>query len=177
MMNNYRTSLFVLLMTTQFLFGCSDSETTPQQQQTNLDQSEQQDGFGDSVNFTVLAAGSYFDHNASTAKRIEIYRDPDALNNAIAQFNNSLSEVTTDFGSNQAVLFTLGNRPTGGYSIQAESVLDFGDHIRLTVLTTVYHGNECVTTQAETHPYQVLEISSRKELIIQEQFEVANCAF
>ncbi|TMI09973.1 protease complex subunit PrcB family protein [Candidatus Bathyarchaeota archaeon] len=71
----------------------------------------------------------------------------------------------------------LGEKPTGGYSIQITDVDSRASHLVVTVLTTV-PGPYCIVTQAFTSPYQMIWIpkTDQKVLFVSET-NVINCSY
>jgi hypothetical protein len=79
-----------------------------------------------------------------------------------------------DFSSRRVILLSLGGRPTGGYSISVEKIVDHGDFIKASIVIKK-PGSNCFVTQAQTSPYQFVEVESVKELLFEERVEVVNC--
>jgi hypothetical protein len=79
-----------------------------------------------------------------------------------------------DFSSRREALLSLGARSTGGYSISAEKIVDYGEFITASIVIKK-PGNNCVVTQAQTSPYQFVEVESVKELLFEERVEVVDC--
>ena len=71
-------------------------------------------------------------------------------------------------------MLSLGRRPTGGYSISAEKIEDYGEFIKASIIIKK-PGINCGVTQALTSPYQFIEVESVKELLFEERVEVVNC--
>ena len=59
----------------------------------------------------------------------------------------------------------MGEKPTGGYKIGVESVVETDKNIIITVKETIPEPNAMVT-QVMTYPYCIVKINSKKEIII-----------
>ena len=156
-------NIIIIVAALQFGLGCSENGNANSEASTSA------------VNMAVLDSGFNFDSSASeTPKRIEIYRNTDALTAARSSYALNVADVTTDFTGNQIVLVTMGTQSSGGYSITAQSIEDIGDYIQLNI-SSKEPGAGCMVTTALTHPYQLLEIGSRKDLIVVEQYALEPC--
>jgi len=126
------------------------------------------------INFGEIISGDNTMSGLQENRKIEVFSDQASLNSSLAIYVQFITEHTVDFNSRRAVLLSMGGRSTGGYSIKAEAVEDYDDYIKLKVFLTK-PGNNCITTQALTSPYQFIEIESVKELVIEERVVVVNC--
>jgi PrcB C-terminal len=89
-------------------------------------------------------------------------------------FIQPLAEHTVDCSSRRVVLLSLGGRPTSGYSISVEKIEDYGEFIKASVIIEKPSSN-CVVTQAQTSPYQFVEVESVKDFIFDEKIAVVSC--
>ena len=126
------------------------------------------------ISFGVIVSGDNTMNGLQENRKIEVFADQVSLNASLALYERFITEHTVDFRSKRAVLLSMGGRSTGGYSIKVDAVEDYDDYIKLKVLLTK-PGNNCITTQALTSPYQFIEIESDKELVIEEKVMVVNC--
>jgi len=126
------------------------------------------------VNYSVIAAGDNTISGLPENRKLEIYTDQTSFNASLYLFIQPIAEHTVDFSSRRVALLSLGGRPTGGYSISVEKIEDYGEFIKASIIIKK-PGSNCVVTQAQTSPYQFVEVQSIKELIFEERVEVVNC--
>lgn len=135
------------------------------------------------VEFSVIASdccsssAKFFDAGFALPnnKSIEIFRDQKYLDSAKSGYIAKISEENIDLKLSQLVLLNMGTQVSDGHAITAESVVDYGDHVKLHVLSSEL-GYGCVINLWLTHPFQLLKINSRKKLIVQERYERKPCA-
>ena len=126
------------------------------------------------VNYSVVATGNNTINGQPENKKLEVFSNQPAFNSSLYLFIQPLVEHTVDFSSRRVALLSLGGRSTGGYSISAEKIEDYGDYIKATVLIKKPSVN-CVVTQAQSSPYQFVEVESTKELLFEERVEFVDC--
>jgi hypothetical protein len=126
------------------------------------------------VGFSVIASGDNTINGLPVNRKLEIYTDQTAFNTSLYLFIQPIVEYTVDFSSRRVALFSLGARSTGGYSISAEKIVDYGEYITASIVIKK-PGSNCVVTQAQTSPYQFVEVESVKELLFEERVEVVDC--
>ena len=126
------------------------------------------------VSYSVIASGDSTINGLPENRKLEIYTNQTAFNSNLYLFLQPLAEHTVDFSSRRVALLSLGGRPTGGYSISAEKIEDYGEFIKASIVIKK-PGSNCVVTQAQTSPYQFVEVESVKELLFEERVEVVNC--
>ncbi len=126
------------------------------------------------VNFSVIAAGDSTISGKPENRKLEIFTDQTSFNAALHVFIQPLAEYTVDFSTRRVVLLSLGGRPTGGYSISMEKIEDYGEFLKASIIIKK-PGSNCFVTQAQTSPYQFVDVESIKEMIFAERIEVVNC--
>jgi len=126
------------------------------------------------INYSLIAAGDNAINNLPVNRKLEIYTDQASFDSSLYLFIQPLVQHTVDFSSRRVVLLSLGGRPTGGYSISAEKIEDYGEFIKASIIIKK-PGSNCVVPQAQTSPYQFIEVESVKELLFEERVEVMNC--
>lgn len=81
-----------------------------------------------------------------------------------------------DFGSAQALLLAMGERPSGGYSIAAGAMAVSGDTLYVAV-DEVSPGPSCITTMALTQPVALLSVpAGATEVVFVESTSVLDCS-
>ena len=126
------------------------------------------------VNYSVIASGENTINGLPENRKIEVYTTQTSFNSSLYLFIQPLTEYTVDFSSRRVVLLSLGGRASGGYSISAEKIEDYGEFIKALIVIKK-PGSNCLVTQAQTSPYQFIEVESVKELLFEERVEVVNC--
>jgi hypothetical protein len=126
------------------------------------------------VSYSVIASGDNTINGLPENRKLEIYTDQTSFNSSLYLFIQPFAEHTVDFSSRRVALLSLGGRPTGGYSISVEKIEDHGEFIKALIIIKK-PGNNCVVTQAQTSPFQFVEVESVKELLFEESAEVVNC--
>jgi hypothetical protein len=71
----------------------------------------------------------------------------------------------TDIANSNYVILSMGEKNTGGYSIEIEKVEETDKNIIITVKEK-NPAPDAMVTQAITYPYTVVKIHSKKEIII-----------
>ena len=159
-MDRHKNIILILILLTPLLISCIDDSnaTSPIP----------------SINYVVIASGENTVSGMQENRKIEVFTDQTSLNASLSLYVQFVTEYTVDFSTRRAVLLSMGGRPTGGYSIAAESIQDYGSYIKLYVVLKK-PGNNCFTTQALTSPYQFIEIESVVELVVEESVVVVDC--
>lgn len=127
------------------LFSCSTSKQTDKKSLFEV-LTQQEDGGGNIEFFEIL----------SESNEIAMLQNDDKLKHKI----NSDDVKTSNF-----VVLNMGEKPTGGYQIGVESVVETEKNIIITVKETAPPPNAMVL-QAITYPYCIVKINSKKEIII-----------
>jgi hypothetical protein len=105
--------------------------------------------------------------------RSRVFGSQDDYDNILATYTDEYSE-TLDFAEGRVLLVDLGLRNTGGYSIKVTSVVEH-DHYVLANVSLSEPGENCIVTQAFTHPFQFVWVPSTKQILICETLEIINC--
>lgn len=100
-------------------------------------------------------------------KSLEIYR---------SELGRHSVETTkaVDFNTAQVLVSSIGEKPSGGYTVSATDIEEFDDNIVVTVVQTI-PGPNCVTTQGATHPFEFIVVPSRKPIEIFERQKIDQC--
>jgi hypothetical protein len=135
----------VLLVLTMVLFSCSSSKQTVSRPLFEV-LTQQEDGGGNIQFFEIL----------SEPNEIAMLQNDDRLKEKIG---------SNDVQTSNFVVLNMGEKPTGGYQIGVESVVETDKNIIITVKETAPDPNAMVT-QVITYPYSIVRINSKKEIII-----------
>ncbi len=159
-MNGISKRILAMLLPAMLVFGCSSSNEGTES--------------GVPLSFSVIGSGPYLSGGEGRPKLVETYTDQASYDSALNTYALRVDGEVIDFAIDQVVLVTMGSRNSGGYTIAAESVKDAGEIVELNVLLSS-PGADCVTTDALTHPYQVLKINSLKEVRTIERNVIESC--
>ncbi|MCD8521054.1 MAG: protease complex subunit PrcB family protein [Saccharospirillaceae bacterium] len=158
-MFNQQFSLRCLMFSASvFLFGCVATDQEAE----------------NTVSHTTLHQGLNPVSADSDIKTIRIVSNADDYRELLADYSAE-SAKTLDFNQYQIVLIDLGNRPSGGYSIRIDGVLEQNNHIVLE-FTQLTPGTDCNYSEAQTNPYRFEAIKSLKEIVIQESIAADKCS-
>ncbi len=82
-----------------------------------------------------------------------------------------------DFDTERLLLAALGQRNTGGYDIRIDSLVRF-EHGSVAYVTTRAPGQSCGTTQALTHPVEIVRVSPAplEPIAFDQQAVVVGCS-
>ena len=136
----------VLLLLTLVLFSCSstmkNSGTKPL-----FEVLTQQDDGGANIRFFEIL---------SEPNEIVMFQNDDKLKNKIHP---------NDIQTSNFIVLNMGEKTTAGYQISVESAVETDKNIILTIKETVPEPHAMVS-QVFTHPYCIVRINSKKEIII-----------
>lgn len=79
-----------------------------------------------------------------------------------------------DFRSNQVLVSSIGEKPTGGYNVSATDIQEYDNNVVVTVIQTI-PGPGCITTQSATHPFEFIVVPSLKPIEIFERQRIDEC--
>jgi len=79
-----------------------------------------------------------------------------------------------DFARYQVLVSSIGQQPTGGYTINVEKLEELEDRVIATIIQ-VNPGPGCITTQAVTYPFEIILIESLKPVEIFERQRTDDC--
>jgi hypothetical protein len=82
--------------------------------------------------------------------------------------------ATVDFAQTKVLLVDMGTRNSGGHAVEVTGVTDHTYHVVAHVLFK-RAGKGCATADAMTNPFQFVQISTTKEVLVQETLQVENC--
>ena len=152
--------LFIMPLSFLFFIGCNSDSNA------QIAVSE--------VPYSIILSGDNTLSGTFENRKIEIFRDQESLDSSLALYATFIREHTVDFSSSRVVLINMGERNTGGYSVEVDIIEDHPDYIILKAIM-VKPGENCMTTPSLTSPYIFIEIESAKEILIEESLEIDDC--
>lgn len=80
-----------------------------------------------------------------------------------------------DFDNKMLIAAIQGQKLTGGYNVEIDKIEDLGDKINVNIVETE-PGSNCITTQAFTSPYHIVELDkTSKKIEFSYSRNVVNC--
>lgn len=104
------------------------------------------------IDFVTLSQGAYSDYSEEGAVLIDNKSDYETLTRQVSA--GRFPEV--DFDINLVIAVFLGEKPTGGYSISVESILNEGELTTVNI-DKVTPGRNCIVTEAIVMPYHIIQ--------------------
>ena len=135
----------VLLLMAMVLFSCSSTKPTGSKPLFEV-LTQQEDGGGNIQFYEIL----------SESNEIAMLQNDDKLKNKID---------ANDVQTSNFIVLNMGEKPTGGYQIGVESVVETDKNVIITIKETVPEPNAMVA-QVISYPYCIVKINSKKEIII-----------
>lgn len=122
----------------------------------------------------TLVQGHY---SGVTDKRLTVIRNINDFSELWYEHTSIVSpqpaQPEVAFGSEMVVAAFAGTKPTGGYSLEITSIDEYEQRIDVTV-ELGRPGDDCVTTQAETHPYHMVAIPDSDKSVMFNEVETGN---
>ena len=113
--------------------------------------------------YEVLTEQSY---GGAAIRFYEILSEPNEIKMLQKDENLKNSIKPSDVQNSNFVILNMGEKASGGYSINVESIIETPTQIIIKVKETGPDAGEMVT-QAMTNPFCVVKINSKKEIIFQ----------
>ncbi len=108
-----------------------------------------------------------------TGKGSRVIHNQEEYEELLLAYNEESSNVL-DFSEGRMLLVDMGQRNTGGYSINVENVIEHDEYVIANVV--LYKpGEYCIVTLAFTNPFKFVWIPSTKEILINESLETYSC--
>jgi hypothetical protein len=107
-----------------------------------------------------------------TEQQIKVITDQTSLDTELVRYSEDPLSVDLDTG--QIVLIDMGQKNTGGHSIEAPVFTESGDQVEVLV-EFVSPGANCAVTTALTNPYMFVYVNTRKELVISQRSVQREC--
>lgn len=111
-------------------------------------------GPGGEQPLTEIARGQ---HSGQTEARSELVTDQATFERLWRLNPGRFGLPAIDFGAQSVIAAWLGQRPTGGYSIEVERVVRDGDTLHVELVEHA-PGPGCMTTQALTQPFHIVAV-------------------
>lgn len=152
-----------VLLVCSVLYGCSEGDPDG----SNLGHVEQ-------IVFSELDSG-FFSLSASLdiRKQLLTINNQDDLDRVWGLYSES--PATIDFEEHLVLALQMGTQDTGGYSIEVDHIDEFKRFLRVEVIS-LFPGENCITAQSETDPYQFVTIpNTGKQVTFSENVNIVDC--
>jgi hypothetical protein len=123
--------------------------------------------------FQELASGVYTDNGIYTRKQTKVISTQSEYDDELLNYTSS-APADIDFTEGKVLLADMGQRNTGGYSIEVRSINVAEQYVTVNIRLTK-PGQNCVTTDAITNPYQFVFIPTQKEILVTENLVIHQC--
>jgi hypothetical protein len=104
------------------------------------------------LDFTSISRGQA---SSISDQRQLVIRDEQGFQDIWQQIDDVSGLPEIDFENNMVIAVFMGERPTGGYGIEIESIDEYPDRITVNIAETE-PGPDELTTQALTYPYHIV---------------------
>ena len=112
---------------------------------------------GKTIVFDTISKGIY---SQQVEKEYFAIKDAESFNQLLAKISNNDAEITNkdvDFSKEMVIGVFLGEKPTGGYSVEITDVLKQKDYIEFLIKINEPDPDEIVT-EAITSPYHIIRL-------------------
>lgn len=113
---------------------------------------------GKTVEFDTISKGTY---SQQAEKEYFVIKDAESFNQLLEKISGSDTEITNtdvDFSKEMVIGVFLGEKPTGGYTVEISDVLKQDDYIEFLIKINEPDPGEIVT-EAITSPYHIIKIN------------------
>ncbi|MCL4416925.1 MAG: protease complex subunit PrcB family protein [Actinobacteria bacterium] len=111
----------------------------------------------DKIALDTISKGKY---SQQAEKEYFVIKDTESFNQLLAKISNGDSEITNkdvDFSKEMVVGVFLGEKPTGGYTVEISDVLKQDKYIEFLIKINEPNPGEIVT-EAITSPYHIIKL-------------------
>lgn len=128
---------------------------------------------GQELSLRVLHKADYNIDDRPTIKGFTVLADAASYKSELKKYSVEFP-AEIDFQSFSVVAATMGTQAKGGYAIGAVKAEEFEDKVVVEV-ELVSPADNCLTTQAQSNPYEFFAVPSRKMIEFAEVTRVAGC--
>ncbi len=124
------------------------------------------------VAFSEITSGSV---SQVTEQKNYAVRALDAFNDLWNKIGQTPPPPKVDFTKNDVIAVFAGQKPTGGYAIKVEKIMDMNGK-RVVSIVLTQPGPNCMNTEALTSPYDVVKVpASALAPVKEERVETQDC--
>ena len=155
-------SFILFLFLTSTLFSCKSSKENKSK--------------ATPIVFSEIQTGKNSSYTKYTTKEIVNIKELSAVwINLFTKYDRKPPVPTIDFDNKMLVVIALGERNTGGYSIQVNSILETKNEIKINVSENK-PGPTCLTSSVMVYPFQLIEIpKTAKKITFTKAVDIHEC--
>ncbi|AJQ93138.1 protease complex subunit PrcB family protein [Gynuella sunshinyii] len=124
-------------------------------------------------NVEVLHQGTYINSGVYTSKTLRVFEDQESYKAALLSYTNDDAQLI-DFTTHKVVLVDIGQKNTGGYSVNVTDTESEEGYLKVTAVTSV-PGKGCMVTSALTNPYVFVSINTTQDILFTETLKIEDC--
>lgn len=156
----------LLLLASVGAYGClSDSSADDPEPRTEFSALGAE--FSELVKSTNTSTGIF------TQKSTKVLDNQEDFLAELAMYTSVATE-DVDFSNHKVLLVDMGQRNSGGYEIAVEQVEDHPDYVAAKVKLSK-PAEDCIVSAVLSNPYQFIQITTRKEVLVVEELEIVSC--
>jgi len=121
----------------------------------------------------VLHKADYIIDERPTEKNLLVLTTADSYASELKKYSVEFP-ARVDFANESIVVATMGTQSSGGYAISAIEATEYTDKA-IVRFELVSPANNCLTTQAESNPYEFVKVSTRKPIEFVEVQRTQQC--
>lgn len=155
-----------VLLVCSVLYGCGEES----------DPGGDNPGHVKEMSFSELDSGSFsLGSSIHMSKQLVTIENQDDLDTLWDLFSEHQSPPTVNFEEHLVLALLMGRQRTGGYSISVDHIDEFEHFLRVEVIS-LFPGENCITAQSETDPYQFVSIPNTGKLVtFSENVNIVDC--
>lgn len=124
------------------------------------------------VEYKILESGQYGPY-IDSGKQFIVINSASQLKNEFRKYPvNSIPDV--DFRKSVVVLINMGAKPSTGYEVDVETIIDNNEKVTITA-TFSNLGSNCVVAAVMTNPYIFIEVATTKNILFNEHHVIKEC--
>jgi len=125
------------------------------------------------VSFRVLHKADYNIDDRPTVRDFLVLSDAKVYASELKNYSIEFP-AEIDFTGDSVVVATMGTQASGGYVISAISAVEYADRVVMQY-ELVSPADNCLTTEAESNPYEFVVVATRKPIEFNDVSRVEMC--
>ncbi|MGB0887377.1 MAG: protease complex subunit PrcB family protein [Vicingaceae bacterium] len=128
------------------------------------------------LSFTELKSGNASDYNNAETIKINTKEEfKPVWEKCYAKYDRKPALPEIDFNTNMLVVIALGERNSGGYSLQVEKVIESKNTITITA-TETKPGVNCASASVMVYPFQIILLpKNNKKVVVAKNIKINDC--
>lgn len=121
----------------------------------------------------VLHKADYIIDERSTQKSLHVLTTADSYADELKKYSVEFP-ASIDFEIESIIVATMGTQRSGGYAISATAAREYADKA-VVEFELISPADNCLTTQAESNPYEFVKVPTRKPIEFVEVQRTQQC--